>query len=100
MKILLYEKINGSKGIERGKYIGEILLIEGKSIINCNDIKIKSGLEKMFQEPFVYISGDPTGETLVQIVNEAKPNTWEFFTEVIYKIRDELDIIGVCSKTP
>lgn len=95
MKMILYEKKDRTKGIKRGKYLGEILFIDNKFVINCIDIKIKTQIEKIFRKSFKYKSGDPAGRSLVQIINEAKPYTPNFFNEVTYKMRDELNIIGV-----
>lgn len=63
-------------------------LINGKTVINVNDNKLKAELEKIFSEPIHYLKSNASKTMDVTIEKIAQPDTFEFFRQVKYKLFD------------
>ncbi len=88
MEMKLYELIFSPKGLEKGKFLGTVSLVNGETRINVADIEFEKKLRDLFSKPIDAYYGDPTGIRMVTYIKEIEPNTPEFFKEVFFELRN------------
>lgn len=89
MRMKLYELIiSEERGLQKGTFLGQIVLEQGKTKVECLDSKLKSKLETLFSEPLSVYYGSSTPEPSGTFLKKIPPNTPEFFKEVFYELRN------------
>jgi len=95
MKMRLYKIVNTPKGIDKGELLGEVRQNGENTEITVADPKLKAKLEKLFSQPFEYLGAPEHGPEMTTLRKTALPGSPEFFKAVIFKLRDELKLIGI-----